>query len=425
MLETAEQIITIVFLLIILSYYALLLVPKHKSQKTQSFSTISILIPARNEERYIKQSVESVLAAKWPKQKGKATKQIIVINDSSIDNTKDILTDLQKEHKELIILTNKKHSGKSFSLNAGLKKATGEIIAVVDGDSYIQRDALIELKKELEKDKVAGASSVIRVKNRKNLYGMWLHLEVIYTSVIRALFTKIGANVVTPGALSAYRADVLRSVGGFSTDGFAEDADIAIRMIRQGYRAHIVESAISDTNMPHDTKGFFRQRFRIARGVIKLLRTHQKMNTTIIDIYSLPLMFFSYVQAVVMGSITLVKVIGGYNEYFVSKGVYMSTNVVSFFVDWFSVLGFFKWFGRIIIGVEPLSLFAAVGIASTLLTYPLFAWAILKYDRKIDLIHLISFFFMPVYWFINMVVYIFCLPELFRKEQYNIWKKNE
>ena len=76
-------------------------------------------------------------------------------------------------------------------------------------------------------------------------------------------------------------------------------------------------------------------------------------------------------------------------------------------------------------GIEPFSIINIIGVASTLLTYPLYILAMLKYDRKIDLRHIIPIAFMAPYWLLIMVVYIMSVPEILKKEQFNIWKKNE
>ena len=111
--------------------------------------------------------------------------------------------------------------------------------------------------------------------------------------------------------------------------------------------------------------------------------------------------------------------------YYASKGVYFSLPVLQWFFEWFSIVGFIKWGIRLVTGVEPWTAMALVGVVSTLLSYPLFLIAILKYDRKFDLLHLVPFFFMFPFWFALMIIYTLCLPEYFRKKQYNIWKKNE
>ena len=415
-LEHLPAIITFIFLLTVLSYYALIFIKKRKSKPVHKFSSITVIIPAHNEEKYIANAIESVLSADF---NGK--KQIIVVDDGSIDRTYEIASKFKKNGVRVI---KTRHLGKSSSLNTALRYAKGDIIAVIDGDSYIQKDALRMMTKELERKDVVAATGIVKVKNRKKFICMWIHIEQLYNSLMRLLFSKIDANIVTPGPLSMYRRKELMQVGGFSTKGFSEDIDVTIRLIRKGYKIGFAEGAVAETNMPYDTKGFLRQRTRFARGILNIFKRHMQLNTTIIDLYTLPLFLFSYVQAVIMGSFTIYQIVSGYNTYFASKAIYFNLSVLKFFFEWFSIVGFVKWFAGILSGQIPLTFVAIVGIVATLLSYPLFFMAIIKFDRKFDLWHLIPIFFMFPFWLLIMVIYILMAPDYFRK-QYNIWKKNE
>ena len=415
-LEHLPAIITFIFLLTVLSYYALIFIKKNKSKPVHNFSSITAIIPAHNEEKYIANAIGSVLSADF---NGK--KQIIVVDDGSIDRTYEIASKFKKNGVRVI---KTRHLGKSSSLNTALRYAKGDIIAVIDGDSYIQKDALRMMTKELERKDVVAATGIVKVKNRKKFICMWIHIEQLYNSLMRLLLSKIDANIVTPGPLSMYRRKELMQVGGFSTKGFSEDIDVTIRLIRKGYKIGFAEEAVAETNMPYDAKGFLRQRTRFARGILNIFKRHMQLNTTIIDLYTLPLFLFSYIQAVIMGSFTIYQIVSGYNTYFASKAIYFNLSVLKFFFEWFSIVGFVKWFAGILSGQIPLTFVAIVGIVATLLSYPLFFMAIIKFDRKFDLWHLIPIFFMFPFWLLIMVIYILMAPDYFRK-QYNIWKKNE
>lgn len=415
-LEHLPAIITFIFLLTILSYYALIFIKKRKSKPVHKFSSVTVIIPAHNEEKYIANAIESVLSADF---NGK--KQIIVVDDGSIDRTYEIASRFKKNGVKIIKTG---HSGKASSLNRALSYAKWDIIAVVDGDSCIQKDALKIMAKELERKDVVAATGVVKVKNRKKFICMWIHIEQLYNSLMRLLFSKIDANIVTPGPLSVYRRKNLVQAGGFSTKGFSEDIDVTIRLIRKGYKIGFAEKAVAETNMPYDTKGFLRQRTRFARGILNIFKRHMQLNTTIIDIYTLPLFLFSYIQAIIMGSFTIYQIVSGYNTYFASKAIYFNLSVLKFFFEWFSIVGFIKWFVGVFSGQTPLTFVAMVGIVATLLSYPLFLMAIIRFDRKFDLWHLIPIFFMFPFWLLIMVIYILMAPDYFRK-QYNIWKKNE
>lgn len=409
--------ITFIFLLVILSYYILFFVKLKKPKQERKFTSISIIIPAHNEEKYIADAIESVLNADFDSKK-----QVLIIDDGSTDRTYEIALKYAKQGVEVIKTG---HSGKSASLNRALTRSMGELIAIVDGDSCIQKDALNIMAKELEGNNVAAATGVVKVKNRKKFICMWAHIEQLYNSLIRMLFSRVNANIVTPGPLSMYRKKELLEANGFSTQGFSEDIDIAIKLIRKGYKIGFAEKAIAETNMPYDTKGFLRQRTRFARGILNIFKKHMKLNNTVIDIYTLPLFLFSYVQAIIMGAFTIYQISSGYLTYFASKGIYINLAVIKFFFEWFSIVGFAKWSFGVITGVAPLTFVTIAGIVSTLLSYPLFILAIAKFDRKFDLWHLIPIFFMFPFWLVIMLIYILMAPDYFSKKQHNIWKKNE
>jgi cellulose synthase/poly-beta-1,6-N-acetylglucosamine synthase-like glycosyltransferase len=415
LLESIPNIITIVFFIVVLSYYVLLFIKKKKPKLVRKFNSISVIIPAHNEERYIAQCIKSVIKARFHGEK-----EIIVVDDGSKDKTSEIALKFPE-----VKLIKTPHTGKSASINQAISVSKGELIAIVDGDSVISEDALIYTTKEVERKNVAAASCVIKVKNRKRFICMWFDLEQLYNSLIRQIFSKLNANIVTPGPLGVYRKKELLGVGGFSVKGFSEDIDITIRLIRKGYKIGFSSKAIAETNMPYKPKGVLRQRTRFARGIIDIFKKHLKINTAIIDIYTLPLFLFNYVQAVIMGSFTIYQVVDGYTKYFLAKGIYFSPLVLKFFFEWFSILGFFKWTISVLAGQTPLTLIAVVGIISTLLTYPLYIYAILKYSKKFDFIHIFALFFMAPFWLLIMFIYIISLPEYFKKDQHNIWKKNE
>jgi cellulose synthase/poly-beta-1,6-N-acetylglucosamine synthase-like glycosyltransferase len=404
--------ISAIFLLIIISYYCLLFIRKKKTAPGKLPRSISIIMPAHNEERYIADCIESVLDADF---EGK--KEILVVDDGSHDRTARIAQGYP------VKLLKGAHRGKSFSINKALKFVKGELVAVVDADSVIAKDSLLEATKFFAKRDVGGVCSVIKVKNKKTFPGMWLHIEQLYNSLLRSLFAKVNVNIVTPGPLSIYRKESLTKIGGFETQGFSEDVDVALRLIKAGYKVECSEKSISETNMPITFRGFSRQRLRFARGWINIFKRHFRLNRAVIRIYTLPLMLFGYFQSVIMGAIMLYNIISGYINYFVSHGTAFSFGALRFFLEWLSIAGIIRWCIRLVSGTEPWTIIAAIGLAASLLTYPLYLVAIYRYDKKLSWRHIIPLVFMFPYWLVIMVFYIIALPEAFRKHQKNKWEK--
>lgn len=117
---------------------------------------ISVVMPAYNAEKYIGQAIESVL--------NQTVKdfEFIIINDGSVDRTKDII--LSYPDKRIVYLENDKNSGIVDTLNRGLDYATGEYIARMDADDIAVMDRFEKQEAVLENNSNIGVvGSNIRI----------------------------------------------------------------------------------------------------------------------------------------------------------------------------------------------------------------------------------------------------------------------
>lgn len=96
---------------------------------------LTVIVPALNEERTIREVVERLLALPL------AT-EIIVVNDGSTDKTASIL---EEYNSKLTIVTNEKPSGKGAAIVKALPKATGRIVAIQDADLEYAPEELVRL----------------------------------------------------------------------------------------------------------------------------------------------------------------------------------------------------------------------------------------------------------------------------------------
>ena len=118
---------------------------------------ISVVIPAYNCERYIRQAVESAL-----KQNVKTDMEILVIDDCSTDGTKHAVQELirkneerkqafsgkeKRNSREILYFSNKKNLGVAETRNKGIRRARGNYLAFLDGDDWWDRE---KLQKQLE-----------------------------------------------------------------------------------------------------------------------------------------------------------------------------------------------------------------------------------------------------------------------------------
>ena len=103
---------------------------------------ISFIIPIYNSEKYIERLVDSILNQKIENI------EIILVNDGSTDNTKEILK--QYEGNNLIKVINKENSGVSSTRNLGLKEASGKYIMFSDSDDYYKKGSIKKIIKQLD-----------------------------------------------------------------------------------------------------------------------------------------------------------------------------------------------------------------------------------------------------------------------------------
>jgi cellulose synthase/poly-beta-1,6-N-acetylglucosamine synthase-like glycosyltransferase len=119
-------------------------------------------------------------------------------------------------------------------------------------------------------NEVGAVAGNVKVGNQVNLLTRWQSIE--YTSsqnFDRKAFSYLNGITVVPGAIGAFRKKAIEDAGGFTTDTLAEDCELTIRILRQGYLVENEDKAIALTESPETLKMFFKQRFRWSFGVMQ------------------------------------------------------------------------------------------------------------------------------------------------------------
>jgi cellulose synthase/poly-beta-1,6-N-acetylglucosamine synthase-like glycosyltransferase len=225
--------------------------------------TLSVIVPAHNEARVIDKTINSLLQLTYPGAK------IIVVDDGSTDNTYERIIELFGSNPKVRVYK-KPNEGKGHALNFGIKRSRAEIILAIDADTILDPDAAEKLVRHFSDPRVGAVAGNAKVGNRINLLTKWQALEYVTSQNLdRRAFALSNCITVVPGAIGAWRRRLVLELGGFNNDTLAEDAELTLRILRNGYKIDYEEDAIAHTEAPDTVGAFLNQRFRWMYGTLQ------------------------------------------------------------------------------------------------------------------------------------------------------------
>ena len=281
--------LTLFILIFLQNRKEIFFVPEYK----KAFS-LSVLVPAYNEEKSIKGTVESILASDYSH-----IGEIIIINDGSKDNTLKIVRELEKKYP-LIKVLNKTNSGKASSLNEAIKIAKGELIAVVDADSYPDRNAISSMIGFFDEEGVGAVTTRVSVREKNNFIQILQSIEYKVIAFTRKLLGFVDAIYVTPGPLAIYKKSALIHIGGFDPKNMTEDIEATWHLASEGYKIRMSFVSKSTTVAPNNIKKWFKQRVRWNIGGTQTILKYKKMffKKGMLGSFILPFFTFSLILGV-------------------------------------------------------------------------------------------------------------------------------
>jgi len=227
---------------------------------------VSIVVPARNEEKAIGYCIRSLLETDYKNT------QIIVVDDSSTDKTYEIAKKFA-DRGEITLLRNTSpegRGGKPFAMNLGLTVAKGEYIVGVDSDTGFDRTAITEILAPFADPRVGAVTANLRVRNANtNIVTKFQVCEYLLSITLwRSWASRLGVLLTMAGGMSCFRKSVLREVGAWDSE-LAEDSDLTMKIRKVGYKTCFAETAVAFTTVPETLNGLAAQRRRWERGFLR------------------------------------------------------------------------------------------------------------------------------------------------------------
>lgn len=253
----------------------------------------SIIIPARDEEVVIGETLKNVLTIDYPPE----LFEVIVVNDGSTDRTESIVRNLQKQNPNLkLINVNPKNggSGKGAALNFGfsgflltwrgleIKPRDRWVIGVFDADAKPDRNMLKRVSYEFTDPRVGGVQTLVRISNRDTSFLAKLQdIEFLTFSRVlqfaRSIFkgsVALGGNGQFIRGTALDTAAIVEADEYWTRDSLTEDLDMGIRIIEKKWENRYVGNTAVYQQGVESLHSLFNQRTRWAWGTLQAIRNH-------------------------------------------------------------------------------------------------------------------------------------------------------
>jgi len=238
---------------------------------------ISVIIPVRNEEKFIAKTLEYLQMQDYPRN----NVEFLVVDGESDDTTAKIVRSLVREDSRIKLLNNPKRLS-SAGKNVGIKNAFGDIITFIDGHSYIDNDQLLVNTARLMKEEHVSVLSRPQFLDtpynsyRQNAISL-ARKSLIGHGTDSTIYSNKDARVNPSSSGASYKREVFNEIGLF------DERFDACEDVEFNYRAHL-ENFDSFTSMklavyyfPRETiRGLFRQLSRYGTGRFRLARKHPR-----------------------------------------------------------------------------------------------------------------------------------------------------
>ena len=238
---------------------------------------VSVIIPCKNEERYIAKCIDSILQSDYPNE----LISIYVCDGLSNDKTPEIVREIAKQHNNVHLLINQKETT-PYALNLGLKTSTADVKIILGAHAEVDTAFIAENVKVLNKYPEVGCSGGIIINVFENETS-----EVIGTAmsspfgVGNAHFrTGQKDGFVDTVAFGAYRKEVFEKIGYFDEElARNQDDEFNFRMLKEGFKIFLSKNIRSKYYVRASFNKLFRQYYQYGYWKVFVNKKHHTITT--------------------------------------------------------------------------------------------------------------------------------------------------
>jgi len=234
----------------------------------QFLPSVTLIIPAYNEEVVIGRKIENSLKLNYPKDKI----QILVAADGSSDRTPDIVREFATFGVELSYTPER--GGKMAAINRAISKTRGDIIVFSDANNFYEEDSIQRLVAPFEDEKVGGTTGAkLIIEDERDLSSAegfyWK-----YESAIKLNESIVSSCTSAVGEMLAIRKDLFEFP---PSNVINDDRYIVVDLIRRGYRVEYVPEARSFEYVSASAKDEIKRRRRMNAGGFQIISMSREL----------------------------------------------------------------------------------------------------------------------------------------------------
>jgi cellulose synthase/poly-beta-1,6-N-acetylglucosamine synthase-like glycosyltransferase len=334
-------------------YYLVFLYMKHRQNvpgpkpAPDPLPVVTVQLPFYNEMYVVNRLIESVCAMDYPRH----LLEIQVLDDST-DETREIAELAVRRHAEqgfdIKYLHRTDRTGyKAGALDAGLKVARGEFVAIFDADFIAPKDFLLRTVPQFDEPRIAMVQARWGHINRE--YSLLTRIQSILLDghfvLEHGSRNRAGCFFNFNGTAGIWRREVIGDAGGWQHDTLTEDLDLSYRAQLRGWKFVFMQDLVSPAEVPVEMNAFKSQQHRWAKGSIqtcrkvlpKILRSNLPLGVKAEAFFHLTANF-NYLLMVVLSILMFPSMYVRYNMGWTEM---MLIDVPLFFAATFSVANFY------------------------------------------------------------------------------------